>query len=102
MADKISVKAETIAHVVKEIENINQKYEEMSKTFDKIASLDYYSSTKSANAMNAYKDCAAVIKSLEGPLSTLGGAVMNSAQKFFEEDEHWSSEFAKLYYNIEG
>ena len=24
MADKISVKAETIAHVVKEIENINQ------------------------------------------------------------------------------
>ena len=31
MADKISVKAETIAHVVKEIENINQKYEGMSK-----------------------------------------------------------------------
>ena len=46
MADKISVKAETIAHVVKEIENINQKYEEMSKTFDKIASLNYYSSNK--------------------------------------------------------
>lgn len=102
MADKISVKAETIAHVVKEIENINQKYEEMSKTFDKIARLNYYSSNKSADAMSAYEDCSAVIKSLEGPLSTLGGAIMNSAQKFFEADDHWGSEFAKLYYNIEG
>lgn len=58
---------------------------------------------KAAHSMeNGYSSVATVISGLKGPLSTLGGGVMNSAQKFFEADEHWGAEFAKLYYNIEG
>ncbi|HDP2833263.1 TPA: hypothetical protein P6K22_002615 [Staphylococcus aureus] len=103
LSGKISVKAETIAHVVKELESISQKYDEIAQNFGKIAQLNYYSSEKASHSMeNGYSSAATVIGGLKGPLSTLGGGVMNSAQKFFEADEHWGTEFAKLYYNIEG
>ena len=45
---------------------------------------------------NGYSSAATVISGLKGPLSTLGGGVMNSAQKFFEADEHWGTEFASF------
>lgn len=37
LSGKISVKAETIAHVVKELESITQKYDEIAQNFGKIA-----------------------------------------------------------------
>lgn len=43
LSGKISVKAETIAHVVKELESISQKYDEIAQNFGKIAQLNYYS-----------------------------------------------------------
>lgn len=42
LSGKISVKAETIAHVVKELESISQKYDEIAQNFGKIAQLNYY------------------------------------------------------------
>ena len=33
LSGKISVKAETIAHVVKELESISQKYDEIAQNF---------------------------------------------------------------------
>ncbi len=48
LSGKISVKAETIAHVVKELESISQKYDEIAQNFGKIAQLNYYSSEKVA------------------------------------------------------
>lgn len=47
LSGKISVKAETIAHVVKELESISQKYDEIAQNFGEIAQLNYYSSEKS-------------------------------------------------------
>ena len=45
---------------------------------------------------NGYSSAATVISGLKGPLSTLGGGVMNSAQKFFEADEHWGTNLQAL------
>lgn len=55
LSGKISVKAETIAHVVKELESISQKYDEIAQNFGEIAQLNYYSSEKVAHSMeNGY------------------------------------------------
>ncbi|SUL38535.1 Uncharacterised protein [Staphylococcus aureus] len=66
MSGKISVKAETIAHVVKELESISQKYDEIAQNFGKIAQLNYYSSEKAAHSMeNGYSSAARSQRSIE-------------------------------------
>ncbi len=68
------------------MESISQKYDEIAQNLGKIAQLNYYSSEKAAHSMeNGYSSAATVISGLKGPLSTLGGGVMNSAQSSLKQ-----------------
>ncbi len=70
---------------------------EIARNFGKMAQFNYYSSEKAARSDG--KTAIVVLRrslvALKGPLSTLGGGVMNSARKFFEADGHWGTQFAK-------